>query len=1640
MEILQNIVGSILIALGVIPQMFGAPSTELVFQKTIIPITDSAFDLGTTSKAWRQGWFDTLCLSGDSCINTWPSGGPGGSSAYEIATTSNIAVSGLSYFTKVSGRTTLGSVPTTTATCTGSASCPPFTVIGNSPITISATGGSGSSGLSTTSPISSSNVLVYNSTGAGSAFGAATSSLTANSPLSLSQPISILGSVASALSLDTSGLVPTSRTITVAGTANQVTSSAGAQDLSANRTWTLSLPNHVIFPNSFFATEASTTYATTTKLGVSLIQAIGSGGLDFHSSNGTQVLQLGSGGGSNATFSGGLNVDGATRLATSLTGLLKATTGTISVATAGTDYENPLTFNAPLSRNTNTISLSTTTNSLFTGTAGQVLAFINGGWTGVATTTAGTGLTYTGTAFNVNTSQNITTLSNLTSNGVVYTSGGNGTLNVVASSSLTNGSGLSLSGTLGALLGGSNSTLSVNDRDDIATTTDIAISQLAYISKTGGLTTLGSTPTTTLAAGTNISFSGGVPIILGSSPITINATGGSGSNFPQWATTSPYAGQRVMYPLDQDNTDVVFGKGNGATSSAPFWFDVSATTSYIGNGGFGDSSITFGSSTKFMLGVSSSTDDFRISNSDSLNGNSVLTIAKTTLNAVFSAGLQSFSFLTTHSTTTGSQYFTGITASRPLYVDTTGRLGSAGSGTSGNCIQWGANNTLTDAGSPCGTGSGGSSTEKWATSTDLSSIYPNGGTSIKVGIGTSSPFTSLGIVGTTTASGTIAVLSSSIYSQDKYFKVENPFEKIISESSFACGFGFITGKDSMVGGCDNDGTHWLSSKIGLSSFSWGDDNVTDATRSFAFGNLNITHASHSMTVGTGNTVNTEGSFASGGSNSILNTSSYSQAFGNSNIVGSSTIAYGSAYSFAFGQSNKVVGPWAWAIGNSNIVEERTNQTSADASFAMGDGNEVRLLNSGTIGWFNLVTNFTDVGGNDNIVIGAKNNLSGDGSYIFGRNASSTCNDCITFSAGPLVSPPKLTNTTNRSIMFGVNSTIPTLIITGSGGTGTVGNVGIGTSTPIFGLQIASSTAPQLALSDGSSTSDHWTFRSINNNLFIATSTQFSTSSIPSFSITSGSNFIFQKGNMAIGSSTPTSKRLTVFTSGSFNGANSTIQTTGDGIAVVGGSPGYILRDTGSSNNEATWIWNSTTNQIGTINSARDLGLVTNSIVRLRISDNGIGIGTTTPRYTLHIASSTASQLALSDGSGSTNNWNFRSAGGSLFIATSSASTFATSSVSAISIDADGKVTFGANQATCIALTGSAALCDGSDASGSGGSSSLATSSQETSTYIPFWSSTNGMPALLSGGNSGFTFNDASTLFTVTNASTTNITATYASSTRAVFGSLTVGSLSGFLKATAGVISTSLIDLANDVTGILPISSGGTGWATGFTANTVLIGNGTGRIATTTAGTNGQVLALVGGVPTWTATTTASTGISYNGVSFLIDQAANLVWTGIHDFGSAVLEITNGTAPVIDAVGEIALDTTDNQLLIATSTNAGSPAVIPTMQRLWGATIASTSPDFINGGRIFMPLQRDGFTIKEIHCTVDSGTSVVINISNSGGTTDTETVTCTTSATSDTDITSNPTYASGSLNSLEIGTITGTVDYLTFTVYGVYTRE
>ena len=60
--------------------------------------------------------------------------------------------------------------------------------------------------------------------------------------------LTYLKGVTSAIQTQIDSKAAHATTITIAGTANQITSSAGAQDLSANRTWTLSLPADVLIP------------------------------------------------------------------------------------------------------------------------------------------------------------------------------------------------------------------------------------------------------------------------------------------------------------------------------------------------------------------------------------------------------------------------------------------------------------------------------------------------------------------------------------------------------------------------------------------------------------------------------------------------------------------------------------------------------------------------------------------------------------------------------------------------------------------------------------------------------------------------------------------------------------------------------------------------------------------------------------------------------------------------------------------------------------------------------------------------------------------------------------------------------------------------------------------------------------------------------------------------------------------------------------------------------------------------------------------------------------------------------------------------------------------------------------------------
>lgn len=98
--------------------------------------------------------------------------------------------------------------------------------------------------------------------------------------------------------------------------------------------------------------------------------------------------------------------------------------------------------------------------------------------------------------------------------------------------------------------------------------------------------------------------------------------------------------------------------------------------------------------------------------------------------------------------------------------------------------------------------------------------------------------------------------------------------------------------------------------------------------------------------------------------------------------------------------------------------------------------------------------------------------------------------------------------------------------------------------------------------------------------------------------------------------------------------------------------------------------------------------------------------------------------------------------------------------------------------------------------GSGGSGTVGTSSSETSGRIPFWTTTSQTPALLSGGNSAFTFDG--TRLNTTFASSTFISA---SGGATVSGQLFVGNTGASTNGTLFTVSTTTVGAANFSTSV-----------------------------------------------------------------------------------------------------------------------------------------------------------------------------------------------------------------------------------------------
>jgi hypothetical protein len=164
---------------------------------------------------------------------------------------------------------------------------------------------------------------------------------------------------------------------------------------------------------------------------------------------------------------------------------------------------------------------------------------------------------------------------------------------------------------------------------------------------------------------------------------------------------------------------------------------------------------------------------------------------------------------------------------------------------------------------------------------------------------------------------------------------------------------------------------------------------------------------------------------------------------------------------------------------------------------------------------------------------------------------------------------------------------------------------------------------------------------------------------------------------------------------------------------------------------------------------------------------------------------------------------------------------------------------------------------------------------------------------------------------VTNVNVTNVTVTNLTATLANVTTLNV--------ASAYITSANIGTLA--LTNALPVSSGGTGQVT-FPANSVLLGNGTGGIATVAPGNVGKVLTSIGGV--WVsnvalsgAAAGANTQVQYNSSNALAGSA-NLTFNGT-TLTANTLNLTNALGTTYGGTGLTSF--TSGGVVYASSTSA-----------------------------------------------------------------------------------------------------------------------
>lgn len=441
------------------------------------------------------------------------------------------------------------------------------------------------------------------------------------------------------------------------------------------------------------------------------VQSDASDGLHIHASNGTEVGLFGAGNTSNALFYGALNIDGNTRLATSLNGVLTATAGAITAS--GTPYVTSIVATGTTATSTfaGAVGIGTTTPlSILTvqGTANVTSNFqVNGGTLFVDATNNRVGI---GTTTPTN-QLSIVTTANRTPWMSFFDAQGTRSVDVYSGTSSASSTGFGYDALKSVTSGSALTAFGSSALQSVTTATNnVGIGTLALRSATSGSNNVGV----------------GFEALQGLTSGTANtAVGSTALRSVTSGTRNIGLGMQALYTLTTGTNNIGIGAYSGKYLADGVTNNVGATSSiyighYINSGsagseneivlgnfltGNGTNTITIGSSTASTLfagkmGIGTTTPQAMLS----VMGTSSSVVAQFTT----SAGVKLLEMLSTGSTTAkGAWDFSNATVKQhtyksfsfPTFATTTSATTTIDMGTAYTAESWSGADCYTTSGS-----------------------------------------------------------------------------------------------------------------------------------------------------------------------------------------------------------------------------------------------------------------------------------------------------------------------------------------------------------------------------------------------------------------------------------------------------------------------------------------------------------------------------------------------------------------------------------------------------------------------------------------------------------------------------------------------------------------------------------------------------------------------------------------------------------------------------------------------------------------------------------------------------------------------------------------------------------------------------